>query len=107
MLNWRAFRRRVLRTGVILVAVRIGVIWLWVLLDRTGHADLGFLPLYLLCAVAFFPEGLFFDRWIKSPTALSGLVILTSFLLAVGWALITRSNTLIEPSESGVATPHD
>jgi hypothetical protein len=92
---------------MILVAVRLGVIWLWVLLDRTGHGELGFLPLFLLCAVAFFPEGLLFDQWIKTPAALSGLVILTSFLLAVGWTLITRLGTPVEPDKAGVFSPHD
>lgn len=92
---------------MILVAVRLAVIWLWVLLDRTGHADLGFLPLFLICALAFFPEGLLLEHWIRTPTALSGLVTLTSFLVAAGWILITKSDTLIEPNEAGVATPHD
>lgn len=106
-MNWPAFRRRVLRIGIILVAVRLGVIWLWVLLDRAGHADLGFLPLFLICAVAFFPEGLLLDHWIGTPTALSGLVALTSFLVAAGWMLVTKSDTLTEPNEAGVAKSHD
>jgi hypothetical protein len=106
LLNWHAFRRRVLRTGMILSAVRLGVIWLWVLLDRTGHGDLGFVPLFILCALIFFPEGLLLDYWIRTPTALSGLVILTSFLVAAGWAFISRSDMLIKSDDdAGVTAP--
>jgi hypothetical protein len=105
LLNRHAFRRRVLRTGMILATVRLGVIWLWVLLDRTGHGDLGFVPLFILCALIFFPEGLLLDYWIRTPTALSGLVILTSFFVAAGWALITRSDMLIKSDDAGVTAP--
>jgi hypothetical protein len=88
--NKHLFCQRVSHTGLILVAVRLTVFWLLVLFDRTDHPGLSFLPLLLIIALIFFPDCLLLEVWVKNPAAVSAVVILTSFLFAVVWILITN-----------------
>jgi hypothetical protein len=87
--NKHLFCHRVSHTGLILVVVRLTVFWLLVLFDRMDHPGLGFLPVLLIIAIIFFPDCFVLEVWVKSPTAVSAVVILTSFLVAAIWAVIT------------------
>ena len=84
-----SFIRRAVQAGLILLTVRLSVIWSIVILERIIHPGYGFLALFIPIALVFFPEGLLLDGWIKSPIALSGIVVLTSFPVAAFWLHIS------------------
>jgi hypothetical protein len=86
-----SFSRRVIRTGMILAAIRLGIYGLLVVLDRSFHPGVGFLPLLLIVGIIFFPDCMVLEGWLKTPVAFSGLMTLTSFLVAAIWILITGS----------------
>lgn len=89
------FFRRILRSGLIIVGIRLAVMSFWLFLDRTGHASLTLLPILIVCIFAVFPEGIIFEHWIRAhglPSSL-GVIVMTSFLLAA-WILLTESDTL-------------
>ena len=84
------FCRHLLRRGLTLSAIRLSVYWGLILLDRSLHLGLGFLPLIILLSFAFFPEGFLLNGRIAVPLipiTLSAIILVTSFLGVALWTL--------------------
>ncbi len=82
--------KRILRLGLIISALRLAVLWVFVILDSSHSLTISSFPIILAFGTLFFPEAWLLGR---HDLALASVIVITSFLVAtIAGMLGTRLN---------------